>query len=131
MAALVLSAGNVYGQQCSGNTAVCPGNQDGVSSIYLQCDSWSHMFVPMSCPAGLVCYANPNRPGGAICGLPETGGVPSQGRCIGNVARCSSESGKSSHYYQCDSWARHFVNARCPYGLRCYSNPESEGVFCA
>ncbi|KAJ1902397.1 hypothetical protein LPJ66_000008 [Kickxella alabastrina] len=36
--------------QCSGNAAICPNNQDGVSSSYLQCDNWAKKYITTPCP---------------------------------------------------------------------------------
>ncbi|KAJ2396327.1 hypothetical protein GGI05_001176 [Coemansia sp. RSA 2603] len=116
-------------QGCNGNGSVCPGNQDGVSSTYLQCDANSHQYVTMACPSGQVCYANPNSPGTAMCGLPGTGGVPGSGSCKGNVAKCSAP-GQTGAYLQCENWSGQYVNAQCPAGLKCYNNASNTGVYC-
>ncbi|KAI8324879.1 hypothetical protein GQ54DRAFT_295870 [Martensiomyces pterosporus] len=58
-------------QECTGNTAMCPNNQDGVSSTYLQCNSWSQQYesswsgqyVNSMCPANLTCYNNDSNTG--------------------------------------------------------------------
>ncbi|KAJ1902414.1 hypothetical protein LPJ66_000025 [Kickxella alabastrina] len=128
---LISLASSAIGQQCVGNTSVCPGGKDGVSPVVLQCDSWSKTFVPINCPSGLVCYANPTKAGTAICNRPGSGAVPGQGKCVGNVAKCSGAPGQSANYFQCDSWAGHFVDAKCPAGLRCYNNAGGSGVICA
>ncbi|KAJ2808500.1 hypothetical protein H4R20_000864 [Coemansia guatemalensis] len=113
-------------QQCADNTSQCPNGQDGVSRTFLQCDSWSHQFVQQNCPAGQVCYANPNKPGTAMCGLPGTGG---QGKCTGNTAKCVSP-GQTGDYLQCESWSGQYVNAKCPSGQKCHNNSSNTGVFC-
>ncbi|KAJ1835737.1 hypothetical protein LPJ63_000870 [Coemansia sp. RSA 2711] len=124
--ALAAFSSIAVGQQCADNTSQCPGNQDGVSSTYLQCDSWTHKFVSQSCPAGQVCYANPNRPGTAMCGLPGTGG---SGKCTGNTAKCVS-AGQTGAYLQCNQWSGQYQNASCPAGLKCHNNASNTGVFC-
>ncbi|KAJ1848697.1 hypothetical protein LPJ70_000892 [Coemansia sp. RSA 2708] len=116
-------------QQCTGNASMCPGNQDGVSSTYLQCNSQSGQYVSQNCAAGQVCYANPNKPGTAMCGLPGTGGQPGQGKCTGNTAKCVA-AGQSGAYYQCENWSGQYVNANCPSGLNCYNNAQGTGVYC-
>ncbi|KAJ2708052.1 hypothetical protein FB645_000161 [Coemansia sp. IMI 203386] len=113
-------------QGCSGNSSMCPNSQDGVSSTYLQCNSWTQQYVNMACPSGQVCYANPNSPGTAMCGLPGTGG---QGKCTGNTAKCSSP-GQSGNYLQCENWSGQYVQAACPSGLKCYNNDSNTGVYC-
>ncbi|KAJ2723636.1 hypothetical protein GGI07_002518 [Coemansia sp. Benny D115] len=119
----------VSGESCTGNGSKCPNNQDGVSSTYLQCNSWSHQYDTMACPSGQVCYANPNKPGTAMCGLPNTGGVPGQGTCTGNTAKCSAP-GQTGAYLQCENWSGQYVNANCPTGLKCYNNASNTGVYC-
>ncbi|KAJ1955499.1 hypothetical protein GGI12_005545 [Dipsacomyces acuminosporus] len=116
-------------QTCSDNTSICPNNQDGVSPTFLQCDSSSGKYVSMNCPTGQVCYANPTRPGTAMCGLPGTGGVTPPGSCTGNVAKCVSP-GQSGAYLQCENWSQRYVNATCPPGLKCYNNPTNTVVIC-
>ncbi|KAJ2613604.1 hypothetical protein H4S08_002110 [Coemansia sp. RSA 1365] len=100
-------------QQCTDNSSRCPNGQDGISRTFQQCDSWSHQFVQQNCPAGQVCYANPNNPGTAMCGLPGTG---DQGRCTGNTAKCVSP-GLTGDYLQCESWSSQYVSAKCPSGF--------------
>ncbi|KAJ2852655.1 hypothetical protein IWW36_000012 [Coemansia brasiliensis] len=117
------------GQQCTGNASMCPNNQDGVSSTYLQCDSWSHKYVSQNCPTGQVCYANPNKPGTAMCGLPGSGGDPDLGKCTGNTAKCAAE-GQTGAYYQCNRWSGQYEHANCPSGLKCHNNANHTGVFC-
>ncbi|KAJ2520233.1 hypothetical protein GGI11_002341 [Coemansia sp. RSA 2049] len=116
--------------QCTGNGSMCPNNQDGVSSTYLQCNSWSQEYVPMNCASGQVCYANPNKPGTVMCGLPGTGGAPGGGTCTGNTAKCSS-AGQTGAYLQCENWSGRYVEASCPGGLKCYNNDSNTGVYCA
>ncbi|KAJ2049013.1 hypothetical protein GGI01_001637 [Coemansia sp. RSA 376] len=124
----LLSIGSLaLGQTCTGNGSICPGGQDGVSPTYLQCDSWSHRFVSMPCATGQVCYANPTKPGFAMCGLPGTGGT---GTCTGNVAKCVSPSGQGSAYLQCNQWSHQFQTVQCPAGLKCFNNASNTGVFC-
>ncbi|KAJ2903345.1 hypothetical protein GGI21_004442 [Coemansia aciculifera] len=113
-------------QQCTGNGSCCPNGQDGVSSTYLQCNSWSGQYVSMNCAAGQVCYANPNKPGTAMCGLPGTGG---SGTCTGNTAKCTAP-GQSGAYQQCQNWSGQYVSASCPAGLNCYNNASGTGVYC-
>ncbi|KAJ2163167.1 hypothetical protein GGF46_000096 [Coemansia sp. RSA 552] len=108
----------------------CPNNQDGVSPTYLQCNSWSHTLVSQNCPTGQVCYANPNKPDTAMCGLPGTGGDPAPGKCTGDTAKCVSPSGQSPAYYQCNRWDGQYQNAQCPNGLKCYNNASNTGVYC-
>ncbi|KAJ2396609.1 hypothetical protein GGI23_003849 [Coemansia sp. RSA 2559] len=124
--ALAPLASLVVGQQCTGNGSMCPNNQDGVSSTYLQCNSWTKEYVTMNCAAGQVCYANPNSPGTAMCGLPGTGG---SGTCTGNTAKCTS-AGQSGAYLQCQNWSGQYVQASCPSGLKCYNNASNTGVYC-
>ncbi|KAI8324887.1 hypothetical protein GQ54DRAFT_308871 [Martensiomyces pterosporus] len=102
---------------------------DGVSPTYLQCDSWSQTYMPMLCPIGTVCFSNPNRPGTAMCGMPGSGGIPDQGTCSGNTAKCK-DPGSTGDYYQCDRWSSQYVNATCPPGLKCHNNTISTGVYC-
>ncbi|KAJ1648003.1 hypothetical protein LPJ64_000688 [Coemansia asiatica] len=113
-------------QGCTGNTSMCPNSQDGVSSTYLQCNSWTQQYVTMSCPSGQVCYANPNSPGTVMCGLPNTGG---QGKCTGNTAKCTAP-GQTGAYLQCENWSGQYVSASCPAGLKCYNNDSNTGVYC-
>ncbi|KAJ1859302.1 hypothetical protein GGH12_002307 [Coemansia sp. RSA 1822] len=127
--ALVALANIAVGQQCDGNVSMCPGNTDGVSQSYLQCNSWSHQYVSQNCPTGYVCYANPKKPTTVMCGLPGTGGVPDQGKCTGNTAKCVA-SGQTGAYYQCNRWSEQYQNANCPNGLKCYNNASNTGVFC-
>ncbi|KAJ2681708.1 hypothetical protein H4R19_007283 [Coemansia spiralis] len=129
LAALAALAGIAASQNCTGNTAMCPGHVDGVSQTYLQCNSWSRQYQSASCPAGQVCYANPIAPTTVMCGLPGTGGVPSQGKCTGNTAKCAS-AGQTGLFYQCESWASQYVRASCPAGLKCYNNAANTGVYC-
>ncbi|KAJ2163168.1 hypothetical protein GGF46_000097 [Coemansia sp. RSA 552] len=117
-------------QQCSGNTSMCPGGQDGEWPTYLQCNSQSGQYELQNCASGQVCYANPNKPGTAMCGLPGTGGQPGQGSCTGNTAKCVSASGEGSVYYQCENWSGQYVPAHCPAGLKCYNNAAGTGVSC-
>lgn len=123
---LAVLASMVSAQQCSGNTAMCPDNKDGVSPTFLQCNSWSHQYVSQNCPAGLFCYANPNKPGSVVCDYP---GREGQGKCTGNTAKCKSP-GASGDYLQCDRWAHRYVNAKCPNGTICYNNKTNTGVYC-
>ncbi|KAJ2760510.1 hypothetical protein IWQ56_004476 [Coemansia nantahalensis] len=120
-------AAAVSGNQCTGNQSACPGGVDGVSSTYLQCSGGQ--YVSMNCPSGQVCYANPNIPGTAMCGLPGTGGVPGSGSCSGNTAKCVAP-GQTGAYLQCENWSHQYVNANCPTGLKCYNNASGTGVYC-
>ncbi|KAI7835005.1 hypothetical protein BX661DRAFT_195561 [Kickxella alabastrina] len=114
---------------CEGNVSYCPNGQDNVSLNYFQCNNYSHQYESMACPAGQVCFANPNKPGYAMCGLPGTGGIPSAGKCTGNTAKCVS-SGQTGNYSQCENWSGQYVNAACPAGLKCYNNAAGNGVYC-
>ncbi|KAJ2703784.1 hypothetical protein H4218_000023 [Coemansia sp. IMI 209128] len=125
-AALIALVSAAAAQQCSGNGSICPNNQDGVSPTYLQCNSWSGQYVTMNCAAGQVCYANPNQPGYAMCGLPGTGG---SGKCTGNTAKCTAP-GQTGAYQQCENWSGQYVNANCPSSLKCYNNASNTGVYC-
>ncbi|KAJ2613603.1 hypothetical protein H4S08_002109 [Coemansia sp. RSA 1365] len=116
-------------EQCTGNASKCPNGQDGVSSTYLQCNNWSQQYETANCPGGQVCYANPNNPGTAMCGLPGTGGQPGQGSCKGNTAKCVS-SGQTGDYLQCENWSGQYVKAACPGSLKCYNNADGTGVQC-
>ncbi|KAJ1798343.1 hypothetical protein LPJ59_002565 [Coemansia sp. RSA 2399] len=127
--ALVSISSIVAAEQCNGNVSKCPNNIDGVSPTYLQCNSWTHQYDSASCPAGLVCFANPKSPGNAMCGLPGSGGVPGEGSCTGNTAKCVAN-GTSGDYYQCNQWSGQYVNAKCPTGLNCHNNASNTGVFC-
>ncbi|KAJ1965747.1 hypothetical protein GGI12_000539 [Dipsacomyces acuminosporus] len=133
IAALLLVAAPLIalanGQACTGNGSMCPNNQDGVSPTYLQCNSWSGQYVSQSCPAGQVCYANPNVPGTAMCGAPGTGGTTPPGSCTGNTAKCVSP-GQTGEYQQCQNWSGQYVKASCPAGLKCYNNASNTGVYC-
>ncbi|KAJ1668387.1 hypothetical protein IW140_000215 [Coemansia sp. RSA 1813] len=115
--------------QCTGNTAICPNNEDGVSSTYLQCNSWSQTYETANCPADQVCYANPTSPGSIMCAPPGSGGVPSAGTCTGNEAKCAN-AGQSGEYFSCESWSGQFVKSECPSGLTCYNNKNNTGVLC-
>ncbi|KAJ2550176.1 hypothetical protein EV175_004165 [Coemansia sp. RSA 1933] len=115
--------------QCTGNTSMCPNNEDGVSSTYLQCNSWSQTYETVSCPTDQVCYANPTSPGTVMCGLPGSGGVPSAGTCTGNEAKCANP-GQSGDYFSCEAWSGQYVNNQCPSGLTCYNNQDNTGVVC-
>ncbi|KAJ2554241.1 hypothetical protein EV175_002656 [Coemansia sp. RSA 1933] len=114
--------------QCTGNTAICPNNEDGVSSTYLQCNSWSQTYGTVSCPTDQVCYANPTSPGTVMCAPPGSGSVPSAGTCTGNEAKCANP-GQSGDYFSCESWSGQYVNSQCPSGLTCY-NKDNTGVLC-
>ncbi|KAJ1760757.1 hypothetical protein LPJ77_000013 [Coemansia sp. RSA 2523] len=116
-------------QQCSGNTAICPNNQDGTSSTYLQCDSWAQQYVSVDCPSGQVCYANPTTPGSIMCSPPGSGGVPTAGTCTGHTAKCA-DPGNSGDYFSCEPWSGQYVNNACPSGLKCYNNQDATGVIC-
>ncbi|KAJ2685744.1 hypothetical protein H4R19_006774 [Coemansia spiralis] len=120
-------AAAVSGQQCTGNSSACPNGVDGVSPTYLQCSGGQ--YVSQNCASGQVCYANPNAPGTAMCGLPGTGGSPGQGSCTGNTAKCASP-GVTGAYYQCENWSGRYVNANCPGTLKCYNNASNTGVYC-
>ncbi|KAJ2865321.1 hypothetical protein GGI22_001528 [Coemansia erecta] len=115
--------------QCTGNTAMCPNNENGVSPTYLQCNSWSQTYETVNCPTDQVCYANPTSPGTVMCGPPGSGGVPSAGTCTGNEAKCA-DPGKSGNYFSCESWSGQYVNNQCPAGLICYNNQDNTGVLC-
>ncbi|KAJ1736279.1 hypothetical protein LPJ61_000063 [Coemansia biformis] len=128
VAAVAALAASVSGQQCTGNASACPNGADGVSPTYLQCSGGQ--YVSQSCPSGQVCYANPNSPGTAMCGLPGTGGVPGQGKCTGNTAKCAA-AGQTGAYYQCENWSGQYVNDNCPTGLKCYTAPNGVSVYCA
>ncbi|KAJ2718294.1 hypothetical protein GGI07_005812 [Coemansia sp. Benny D115] len=117
------------GQQCTGNTAICPNSQDGVSSTYLQCDSWAKQYVTVNCPTGQVCYANPSKPNTVMCAPPGSGGVPSAGSCTGNTAKCAN-AGQTGDYFSCESWSGQYVKTSCPAGLKCYNNQSGTGVQC-
>ncbi|KAJ1938418.1 hypothetical protein EC988_007598 [Linderina pennispora] len=123
---LLLAAPLANAAQCTGNQSMCPNGTDGVSSTYLQCDSWSGTWQTQSCAAGQVCYANPNKPGTAMCGLPGTGG---QGQCTGNSAKCVSP-GQTGAYLQCNAWSGQYQSASCPAGLKCYTGANGSSVFC-
>ncbi|KAJ1844347.1 poly(U)-specific 3'-to-5' RNA exonuclease [Coemansia sp. RSA 2703] len=114
-------------QECSGNAAICPNNQDGVSSTYLQCDSWAGTYITVNCPAGQVCFASPTKPNVISCAPPDTGSVPSAGECSTAYAKCA-DSGKSGTYYSCETWSGKFVNSECPTGLICYNRKNTPGV---
>ncbi|KAJ1961393.1 hypothetical protein GGI12_003275, partial [Dipsacomyces acuminosporus] len=101
---------------------MCPNNQDGVSSTYLQCDSWAQKYVQASCGTGLVCFANPKSPGTVMCAPPGSGGVPTAGTCSGHTAKCVSP-GQSGAYLSCEPWSGQYVNSNCPTGLICYNKP--------
>ncbi|KAJ2554240.1 hypothetical protein EV175_002655 [Coemansia sp. RSA 1933] len=113
--------------KCNGNTAMCPNNDDGVYSTYMQCNSWSHTYETINCPTGQVCFADPTSPGAIICAAPGSGGVPSAGICSGNEAKCAAP-GNSGNYYSCQSSSHHYVNDQCPSGLTCYDNGDT--VIC-
>ncbi|KAJ1946559.1 hypothetical protein GGF37_001091 [Kickxella alabastrina] len=115
--------------QCSGNAAICPNNQDGVSSSYLQCDNWAKQYITTPCPAGQVCYANPAAPNSVMCAPPGSGSVPGTGKCTGHTAKCANH-GQSGAYYSCEPWAGQYVNNQCPAGLKCYNNDAGTGVQC-
>ncbi|KAJ2613510.1 hypothetical protein H4S08_002171 [Coemansia sp. RSA 1365] len=119
----------VSAQQCQGNIAICPNNQDGVSSTYLQCDSWAQTFLSVDCPTGQVCYANPTSPNTIMCAPPGSGGVPTAGTCTGHSAKCAS-AGQSGEYFSCEPWSGQYVNNSCPSGLTCYDNQQGTGVLC-
>ncbi|KAI8324895.1 hypothetical protein GQ54DRAFT_295885 [Martensiomyces pterosporus] len=119
----------VSAQECTGNTAMCPNSQDGVSSNYLQCNSWSQQYESVSCGSNLVCYANPSAQDTIICGPPGSGGVPDAGACTDNMAKCVS-SGQSGAYLTCESWSGQYVNSMCPENLTCYDNADNTGVIC-
>ncbi|KAJ1644038.1 hypothetical protein LPJ64_004236 [Coemansia asiatica] len=119
--------GNTGAQECSGNAAICPNNQDGVSQTYLQCDSWAGKYVTASCPADQVCYANPNVKDTIMCAPPGVGGVPSAGQCTEASTKCA-DSGKSGKYYSCEPWSGQYVDGACPSGLICYDRKNKPGV---
>ncbi|KAJ1725527.1 hypothetical protein LPJ53_000342 [Coemansia erecta] len=127
--ALIAAASAVSAQQCSGNTAICPNHQDGVSSTYLQCDSWAKKYITVACPSGQVCFANPKTPNTVMCAPPGSGGVPSAGTCTGNTAKCASP-GQSGDYFTCESWSGQYVKTSCPAGLKCHNNASNTGVQC-
>ncbi|KAJ2467675.1 hypothetical protein GGI03_001428 [Coemansia sp. RSA 2337] len=131
--AVVLSAVAAIPQQpqpqCSGNDSICPNNQDGVSSTYLQCNSWSQQYMSVDCPTGQVCFASPTTPGTVSCAPPNTGGVPSAGTCSGHEAKCANP-GVSGDYFSCESWSGQFVNSYCPPGLICYNKGTNMTVDC-
>ncbi|KAJ2163173.1 hypothetical protein GGF46_000102 [Coemansia sp. RSA 552] len=126
LAAFALSA---HAQQCTGNSAICPNNQDGVSPSYLQCDSWSQTYISVDCPSGQVCYANPISPDTIMCGPPGSGGEPTAGTCEGHTAKCAVN-GQGSDYFSCEPWSGQYVHNSCPAGLTCYNNQEGTGVIC-
>ncbi|KAJ2723631.1 hypothetical protein GGI07_002513 [Coemansia sp. Benny D115] len=120
----------VEGQACQGNVAICPDNKDGVSSTYLQCDSWAEKYITVNCPTGQVCYANPKQNGTIMCAPPGSGGVPSAGACTkGSPAKCAS-SGSSGTFYSCEAWSGQYVSQECPAGLVCYDKKNNGGVDC-
>ncbi|KAJ1806893.1 hypothetical protein LPJ56_000282 [Coemansia sp. RSA 2599] len=125
----LIAASAVSAQQCTGNSAMCPNSQDGVSSTYLQCDSWSKQYVSVNCPGGQVCYANPSKPNTVMCGPPGSGGVPTAGTCTGNTAKCDKP-GQTGDYFSCESWSGQYVKNACPAGLKCYNNSSNTGVQC-
>ncbi|KAJ1861206.1 hypothetical protein LPJ57_006558 [Coemansia sp. RSA 486] len=115
-------------QDCSGNAAICPNGQDGVSQTYLQCDSWAGKYVSASCPDGQVCYANPNIKDVIMCAPPGVGGVPSAGQCTEASTKCA-DSGKSADYFSCEPWSGQYVSGACPSGLTCYDRKNTPGVI--
>ncbi|KAJ2749823.1 hypothetical protein H4S06_004525 [Coemansia sp. BCRC 34490] len=122
-------ASSVAAPQCTGNTAICPNNEDGVSSSYLQCNSWSQTYETVNCPTDQVCYANPTSPGTVMCAPPGSGGVPSAGTCSDHEAKCAA-AGQSGSYFSCEPWSGQYVNNECPTGLTCYNNQDNTGVLC-
>ncbi|ORX73782.1 hypothetical protein DL89DRAFT_263798 [Linderina pennispora] len=123
------NSGNTNARQCNGNESKCPNGADGVSATYWQCDNWSGTWQTQTCANGQVCYANPNKPGTTMCGMPGTGGNAGAGQCAGNTAKCVS-AGQTGDYLQCESWSGQFKNAACQGGLKCYNNAASTGVYC-
>ncbi|KAI9501808.1 hypothetical protein GGI25_000304 [Coemansia spiralis] len=115
--------------ECTGNTAICPNNEDGVSSTYLQCDSWAQKYISVNCPTDQVCYANPVSAGTIMCAPPGSGGVPSAGSCTGHEAKCA-DPGKSADYFSCEPWSGQYVKDACTSGLICYNNQNNTGVLC-